>query len=187
MRIISGNWKGHRVKTVKGLLTRPTSAKVKEAIFNILGSKVKNAKVLDLFAGTGNLSWEALSRGADAAVLVEKSNRAWEIAKENLDTLGFEDRSKVLKMDVLSFLHQNRREIFDLIFLDPPYHQGLVNRVLSILKNNSLLEPNGVIIIETASDEKILEDIFPLEIMISKEYGDTKIWFLQEAEEQGEG
>lgn len=186
MRIISGNWKGHRIKTVKGLLTRPTSAKVKEAIFNILGSKIKHAKILDLFAGTGNLSLEALSRGADTAVLVEKSNRAWEIAKENLKTLGFEDRSKVLKMDAFSFLHQNRQEVFDLIFLDPPYHQGLVNKVLSILKDNSLLGTNGVIIMETASDEKISENIFPLEIMIIKEYGDTKIWFLQEAEEQGE-
>lgn len=187
MRIISGDWKGRCLKTVRGMQTRPTSDKVKGAIFNILGSKVVNAKVLDLFAGTGNLSFEALSRGAVHAVLVEKNSRAWETVRENQVLLGAEERVNILKMDAYSYLNQKRQEKFDLIFLDPPYRQGIVDKVLSFLRDNPLLNPKGVVIIETASDEKIPEDIFPLERIITKEYGDTKIWFLQEAEEHEEG
>lgn len=187
MRIISGVWKGRRLKSVKGMKTRPTSDKVKGAIFNILGSKVVDAKILDLFAGTGNLSCEALSRGAVSAVLVEKYNDAWEIAKENIAMLNAEDRTNVLQMDAFHFLNQHNQEKYDLIFIDPPYHQGIVDKILTYLRCNSYLESNGVIIIETASDEDFKEELYPLERMITKEYGDTKIWFLQEAEEQEEG
>lgn len=187
MRIISGEWKGRRVKAVKGLQTRPTAAKVKGAIFNILGNKVVKAKVLDLFAGTGNLALEALSRGAVQVVLVEINHKAWETLSENLSIFGAEDRTKVFKMDAFSYLNQCRQEKFDLIFIDPPYHQGMVDKVLAILKSGFQLNPKGVIIIETASDEKISEDVFPMEIVVIKEYGDTKLWFLQEAEEQEEG
>ena len=183
MRIISGNWKGHRLKTVKGSKTRPTSDKVKGAIFNILGDKVLEARVLDLFAGTGNLSWEALSRGAAGAVLIEKNTDAWNTAVENKTMLGAESMANVLKMDVFSFLSKNDQERFDLIFLDPPYRQGLVDKALSTVKDLSLLKLNGVIIAETASTEKIEDNLIPLRLMLTKKYGDTKIWFLQEAKE----
>ena len=99
MRIISGEWKGRRLKAVKGLETRPTSDKVKGAIFNILGDKVLEAKVLDLFAGTGNLSWEALSRGASKAVLIEKSPESYKVALENRALLRAEFKASILKMD----------------------------------------------------------------------------------------
>lgn len=186
MRIISGAWKGRRLKSVRGIQTRPTSDKVKGAIFNILGDKISGAKVLDLFAGTGNLSYEALSRGAVYAVLVENSSKALETIRDNQALLGAEEKSKIYLMNAFSFLNNNQHGKFDIIFLDPPYHQDIVRKILSILANNYLLNANGVLVIETASDEEIGE-VFPFEVMLTKVYGDTKIWFLQEAEEQGEG
>lgn len=189
MRIISGGWKGRRLKPVKGKQTRPTSDKVKGAIFNILGSKVVNAKVLDLFAGTGNLALEALSRGAVSAVLVEKSSAAWETIKDNLVLFGAVGLTSLLKMDAFNYLKNLQEERFDLIFVDPPYHQGLADKILLSLSllNYPILNPGGVIIIETSSDESIIEDMVSLEIRISRKYGDTKIWFIQEREELGEG
>jgi 16S rRNA (guanine966-N2)-methyltransferase len=186
MRIIAGNWKGHRLKSVPGMKTRPTADKVKGAIFNILGAKILNARVLDLFAGTGNLALEALSRGAASAVLVEKNSLAYATIKQNILMLGAREQTTLLKMDALIFMNQIREEKFELIFLDPPYHQGLVSRVLSGLHRNSILKANGVIVIETASDEAIDQDLFPLEVKITKEYGDTKLWFLQKTEDKGE-
>jgi 16S rRNA (guanine966-N2)-methyltransferase len=166
--------------------TRPTSDKVKGAIFNILGDKVINASVLDLFAGTGNLSWEALSRGAVRAVLVEKNFTAVETIRDNMELLGAQTKARLFKMDAIAFLQQNPTEKFNLIFLDPPYHQGLVSEVVVYLRSKQLLQPNGVIIAETASDEEINGELFPFEVMITREYGDTKLWFLQRYEEPEE-
>ncbi|KUO65754.1 MAG: 16S rRNA (guanine(966)-N(2))-methyltransferase RsmD [Gracilibacter sp. BRH_c7a] len=186
MRIISGDWKGRRLKTLQGNLTRPTSDKVKGAIFNILGNKVQSAKVLDLFAGTGNLSLEALSRGAEEAVLVEKSRKAWEIISDNIKMLEGEDSARIYNMDVFSFLKQPLLERYDLVFIDPPYRQGFTDRVLTLIKTGKILNPQGVIIIETASDEEITDDLGFLEVMITKQYGDTKIWFIQQRDQQEE-
>ncbi|HHV65234.1 MAG TPA: 16S rRNA (guanine(966)-N(2))-methyltransferase RsmD [Peptococcaceae bacterium] len=187
MRIIAGDWKGRRLKTVQGLTTRPTSDKVKGAIFNILGSKVQNARILDLFAGTGNLSFEALSRGARQAVLVENDYKAWKVLQENRTLTGAMDQALILKMDAFNFLQHNKQEKFDIIFLDPPYHQELAGKILTLFKYNTFLQPNGVIVLETASDEEIPKDILPLELILTKEYGDTKVWYLQEKVERGEG
>jgi len=184
MRVIAGSWKGRRLKPVKGTKTRPTAEKVKGAIFNILGDKVLDSRVLDLFAGTGSLSIEALSRGAAGAVLVEKNNSACEVINQNLQLVEAQEKSKLHKMDVFTFLNQNTEE-FDLIFLDPPYRQGMVPRVISHLNGHSVLKPNGVIIIETASDEKI-DGLGLFEIRISREYGDTKLWFFQGTEGERE-
>ncbi len=181
MRIIAGDWKGRRLKAVEGMKTRPTSDKIKGAIFNILGNKIAEAKVLDLFAGTGSLALEALSRGAAGAVLVEKSHTAWEIINENIARLGAQDRTRLFKMDAFLFLKQNSEKC-DLIFLDPPYHQGIIPKVILELNHHQLLNRNGVIIVETAADEKVNENIFPFEVIITKQYGDTKLWFLQETE-----
>lgn len=185
MRIISGEWKGRRLKAIKGNQIRPTSDKVKGAIFNILGDKVLGSKTLDLFAGTGSLSLEALSRGAAQAVLVEKNRKAWEIIGENLQMTGVQDRVRLYHMDAFIFLKQ-QHEKYDLIFVDPPYGQGLTDRILSSVKNSIILNPAGVVILETASNEKITDDLGLLEIRIIKEYGDTKIWFLQQRETQEE-
>lgn len=187
VRIISGEWKGRLLKTVNGMQTRPTSDKVKGAIFNILRGKVSEAKILDLFAGTGNLSLEALSRGAAHADLVDKGPEAIKVIRENLKMLGAERNTRVLQRDVRDFIMQSAEEKYDLIFVDPPYRQGLADIALSMLRHNDLLESEGVIIVETSSQETIDDDISPLEIRLTKEYGDTKIWFIQKSVIDEEG
>ncbi|MHB8124221.1 MAG: 16S rRNA (guanine(966)-N(2))-methyltransferase RsmD [Desulfitobacteriaceae bacterium] len=178
MRIIAGTMRGRSLKTVEGLLTRPTSDKVKGAIFNVLRDKVVDAKVLDLFAGTGNLAIEALSRGAKEAVLVEESSAAVKVIRKNLELVGVLDRTKLISQEALRYLVSSL-EVFDLIFLDPPYRQGLVARALAILANPCRLSPTGVIIVETSKDEEMINELYPFVVCKVGKYGDTKIWYLQ--------
>lgn len=179
MRIIAGEMRGRQLKAVGGMQTRPTSDKVKGAIFNVLGDKVLDARVLDLFAGTGNLAIEALSRGSREAVLVEKSFEAHQVIQKNLELTGVSQMAKLLLMDAFKYLQKNPSEVFDVIFLDPPYHKELVQKILLTFKEYSHLTPDGVIVAETSKDEELNGDIYPFEIRKTKEYGDTKVWYLQ--------
>ena len=179
MRIIAGEMRGRKLKTVEGMQTRPTSDKVKGAIFNILGSKVLEARVLDLFAGTGNLALEALSRGSHDAVLVETSRDAHQVIRENIEQMGVSHKVKLLHLDAFQYISRYPDEVFDLIFLDPPYRGGLALKAISNLKEHACLAPDGVIIAETAKDEEIDGDIHPFEIRKTGEYGDTKVWYIQ--------
>lgn len=177
MRIIAGDYRGHRLKAVPGMGTRPTADKIKGAIFNVLREKLENARVLDLFSGTGNLALEALSRGAREAVLVEKSRNAQVTIRENIEHLGIKS-AFLMTMDAFEYLERSKNEVFDLIFLDPPYHKGLVEKALIQLANPCHLTPHGVLVVETAHDESFPE-IYPFEVRKTGEYGDTKIWYLQ--------
>jgi 16S rRNA (guanine966-N2)-methyltransferase len=177
MRIIAGEYRGHRLKAVPGMGTRPTADKIKGAIFNVLCEKIENARVLDLFSGTGNLALEAVSRGAKEAVLIEKNRIAQGVIQENIEHLGLKE-VKLVKMDSFDYLKQAPAEVFDLIFIDPPYHQGLAEESLKHLANPCRLAASGVIIIETAKDE-IIPQILPFEVRKTGEYGDTKIWYIQ--------
>lgn len=179
MRIIAGEMRGRQLKAVEGMQTRPTSDKVKGAIFNVLGSKVLDARVLDLFAGTGNLAIEALSRGSHEAVLVEKSRDAHQVIEKNIEQMRVSHKAQLLLLDAFKYLNSYPDEVFDLIFLDPPYHEGLVLKVILTLKEHSCLAPDGVIVAETAKDEQLDGDIYPFEIRKTGEYGDTKVWYLQ--------
>jgi len=182
MRIIAGELKGRRLKTRAGLLTRPTSDKVKGAIFSTLGEKVRDASVLDLFAGTGNLALEALSRGARAAVLVENNREAQAVIRENIEMTGVGHKAKLISMDAFQYIQKNRSEIFDLIFLDPPYGGGFAQKAITLLKEKTCLTANGVIVAETAKDEIIEGEISPLEIRRISNYGDTRVWYLQRSD-----
>lgn len=177
MRIIAGEMRGRRLKTVSGMDTRPTADKVKGAIFNVLQKKIEGARVLDLFAGTGNLAIEALSRGAKEVILVEKAYSAQKVIQENLIMIG-EAQAKLFKMDAFEFLKRYPDERFDLIFLDPPYRQELVSKTLSVLSKPCRLTLSGVIVAEMSSEEE-LEIFEPFEIRKTSEYGDTKIWYIQ--------
>lgn len=182
MRIITGEIRGRHLKTVPGLNTRPTADKVKGAIFNVLREKVSGAKVLDLFAGTGNLAIEALSRQASKAVLVEKNPVAVSVIKENLVLAEVSELARLMDMDAFTYLRLEPKEVFDLIFLDPPYRQGLISKVLAAIAEPCRLSLNGVIVAETAKDEDITGSTGPFEIRKTGEYGDTKIWYLQRAD-----
>lgn len=170
MRIIAGEMRGRQLRAVEGMQTRPTSDKVKGAIFSVLGEKVLDARVLDLFAGTGNLAIEALSRGSREAVLVEKSFEAHQVIRRNLEQIGLSQKTTLHLLDAFKYINRYPNEVFDLIFLDPPYQKELVLKTLMILKEYSYLTPDGVIVAETANHEELSNNnIYPFEIRKTRE------------------
>lgn len=180
MRIIAGEMKGRRLQAVPGRKTRPTADKVKGAIFSVLQDKLMKATVLDLFAGTGNLALEALSRGAEKAVLVEKDTLAQHIIEDNLHLSQAGGRAHLYRMDAFSYLAHEQGN-YDIIFLDPPYHQALVEKALQALASPCRLTERGVIVVETARDE-VFEGPDCFEVRKTGDYGDTKIWYLQRSD-----
>jgi 16S rRNA (guanine966-N2)-methyltransferase len=180
LRIISGNKKGQRLVSLKRRKIRPTSDKVRGAIFNILGG-VEGEKVLDLFAGSGALGIEALSRGAGEVVFVDDSLASVNLIRENLRKLGFEDKGKVIKKDVLVFLRGKNEPAsggFDLILADPPYGKGICQVILERLSEKKILNPGGVVIVEHHKKEKI-EEGNKLILLKQKKYGDTLVSFFK--------
>ncbi len=175
MRIISGEKKGERLLSLRKRKIRPTSDKVKGAIFNILFS-VEGKKVLDLFAGSGALGLEALSRGAAHVVFVDDSSSSLDLIRKNLDKLGFRDNGRLVKRNVIGFLKGEIQEAFDLILADPPYGKGLCQKVLQILSQNDILNPSGILVLEHHKKE-ILENGENLILLRARKYGDTAVSF----------
>jgi 16S rRNA (guanine(966)-N(2))-methyltransferase RsmD len=179
MKVIAGRVKGHRLKAPKGRDLRPTAARVKEALFNILPHDLSGFRVLDFFAGTGNLSVEALSRGATEAVLVDSSRGAERAIRENLRTLGFAGKSKVWILPVLKSarLLARRGEKFDLILVDPPYEKDWVGKVLRAIAQEELLREAGILVVEHSVREKVEENYGPLVLRDQRRYGTTLLSF----------
>lgn len=177
MRIIAGTAKGIRLKTPKGLNTRPTADRVKESLFGILGAKVMDAKVLDLFAGTGNLGLEALSRGACEAVFVDKSSQCIKLIQENCNLVKLAKGASFCREDVFHALRRlaNEGRTFDLIFCDPPYNMGMPEKVLQQLELGNLLNDGGVLVLEHSKHEKI--SLYGKRIVgfRSESYGETVV------------
>lgn len=149
MRVITGLARGRRLETPEGLETRPTSEKAKEAIFSAIQFEIEQTNVLDLFAGSGQLGIEALSRGARFAVFVDSSADAHAAILRNLNSTGFMKSARAVRMDSLAFL-RSTKEKFDIIFIDPPYASGLAAEVLPMCVN--IASEGGVIICETDKD-----------------------------------
>ncbi len=172
MRIITGSARGCRLKAPKGMKTRPTSDRIKESLFNILGSFVRGKEVLDLFAGTGSLGLEALSRGAGHAVFVDRATAG--IIRENAEHAGLLDRSEILKGDALACLSRMGRDgrSFQLVFCDPPYHAGLWEQALQMVDRLELLDPEGLLVVEHGGDELLPEaELQGLECIREVRYG----------------
>ena len=179
MRVITGSAKGVRLKTPQGLETRPTADRVKEALFSVIQFELPGSRVLDLFAGTGQLGIEALSRGAGSAVFVDNRKDAAALIKENLKKTKLEDKAKVVLADFDAFLLQNREQ-FDFIFLDPPYGKGLERDVLGYLQNSSLMTADTTIILEASLNEETdwVEDL-GYRIRKVKKYKTNKHLFIE--------
>lgn len=179
MRIITGIAKGIKLKSPHGLETRPTADRVKESIFNIMGNILLDADVLDIFAGTGNLGLEALSRGARNAVFIDKSTSSIEVIKENALHTKLIKKTDIYKNDVFKGLIklQQLQRTFNLIFCDPPYNKGLVNLVLAEIDNSNLLRPDGIIIIEYSQHEEIKQEWKNLKMRRMEKYGETLVGF----------
>lgn len=181
MRIISGSKKGLSLKAVPGSSTRPTTDKVKEAIFNIVGPYFSEGSALDLYAGTGGLGIEALSRGMNEAVFVDQNKKAVEVIKENVQRCQLQDCAEVYRNDAHRALKAliKRERSFDLIFLDPPYAKQKLEAELSIIADFHLLKQDGMIVCECGIDALIPDDISTLTCVKKEIYGDTKISIFQ--------
>lgn len=180
MRIISGEFKGKKLASFKGNATRPTSDRVREALFNILGADIKNAAVLDLFAGTGAMGLEALSRGASNAVFIDASASAVNLIQKNAAACRTENRARILRWDIAKNLSclQAGFSPFDLVFMDPPYNQNFIAPALKNLITADVLKSSTRIIIEHAAAEAILQDITALHLTDQRIYGKTLVSFL---------
>jgi 16S rRNA (guanine966-N2)-methyltransferase len=182
MRIISGSAGGRRLHTPKDRRIRPTSDRVKEALFNILTvllGSFSGVRVLDIFAGTGNLGIETLSRGASAAVFIDDSREAALLVQRNLEMTGLAGRGMVVQKEALAALKQlaETGNPFDLVFLDPPYRLGLSAAVLSFLPESGLIGEGSVVVAEAASREDLPETFGALHRFDQRRYGDTALAF----------
>ena len=181
MQIIAGSQKGRKLKAFKNKKIRPTSQKVKAALFNILGQKLAGKKFLDLFAGTGGMGIEALSRGAGEVVFVEESHSLCRIIEENLRRAGFQNGGRIFCFDVLKFLRKGlvRLSDFDFIFLDPPYYSPEGLKVMREIGKDGILGKNQIIIFEHRRQNRLPEAIEKLISIRQNNYGDTVLCFFR--------
>lgn len=183
MRIISGSARGTKLYTLEGDATRPTLDRVKEPLFSIIQHYITDANVLDLFAGSGALSLEALSRGAEKAILCDYSRKAINIIRQNIEKTKLEEKTEVWNIDYEKALEKlkEQQEKFDIIFLDPPYRKNyLINSIERIIKYN-LLTKDGIIVAET--DEEIsFEKVEEADVFDIRKYGRVKLIFIRRKE-----
>ncbi|MCH5268270.1 MAG: 16S rRNA (guanine(966)-N(2))-methyltransferase RsmD [Lachnospiraceae bacterium] len=182
MRVVAGSVRGFQLVVPSGKKTRPTSNRIKETLFNILQWDIAGSCFLDLFSGSGGIAIEALSRGAKEAVLVEQDREAVRCIKENIKHTRMEDSSRVMAMDVMQALRRLEQsgQVFDIIFMDPPYHKNLEEKIISYLLRSSLVKQESLIIVETALDTDVtyMQD-FDCTVERIKEYKSNRHVFLR--------
>ena len=179
MRIISGKYRGHQLVSFSADHIRPTTDRVKESLFNMIQNHIDGAKVLDLFSGTGNLGLEALSRGAESVLFVEKNRKSIQILEQNIAKLKVSESYKILQKDVLSFLRNYEGEPFDLIFADPPFTEQMAHDVMLAADVSKVFQAGTLFMIESARREKILDDYPTLTRYDVREFGDKVLSFFQ--------
>ncbi|MBR2290516.1 MAG: 16S rRNA (guanine(966)-N(2))-methyltransferase RsmD [Clostridia bacterium] len=184
MRIISGSARGTKLYTLDGYeTTRPTLDRVKEALFSKIAMNLPESIVLDLFAGSGALGLEAVSRGAEKAYLVDSSGKAIKIIKQNVTKTHFEEKTVVLQEDYQVALEnfQNRNLAFDVVFLDPPYKTDFALQATKLILENKLLKDTGILVIETDIEETVLPELEKLcaDVIDVKKYGRVTLIFIR--------
>lgn len=172
MRVISGTARGRRLRSLEGNDVRPTTDKVKEAIFSSIQFDIEGRRFLDLFAGSGQMGLEALSRGAASCVFIERNDAAAKVCRENIAACGFEGSSKLIKGDALSFLNTTNDK-FDIAFLDPPYLDAVLEKALILLSEK--MSDYGVIICEHPNEAKLPENIGGFEVSKRYRYGKINV------------
>lgn len=180
MRVISGTLKGRRLVAPAGKTTRPTADRIKESVFNILSGRFPEKRVLDLFAGSGALGIEALSRGAACAVFVDQAKSALVSIRRNIRDLKLEDRTRVIQWDILNNLNclLVTPETFDLVFMDPPYDTHALEPVLVTLTACKALAPDARIIIEHSIREPLVYPTHKLTLVDQRRFGKTIVSFI---------
>lgn len=180
MRIISGKARGTKLFTLEGLETRPTLDRVKESLFNIINSDISDAIVLDLFSGSGAIGLEFASRGAKQVLLCEKSDKASQIIKKNIEKTHLEEYVKLYNCDFKELLQNVKNKKFDIIYLDPPYKTDYIMQSVKLIKDYNILNEDGFIIVETDEPERIQNQISELDILINdkRKYGRANLFFI---------
>jgi len=175
MRVIAGDLKGRRLEAVPGKQTRPTSDKVKEAAFQIMGPFFYGGRCLDLFAGSGSLGIEAISRGMDYTVFIDKQSKAIHTIYKNIKTMNIEEQTEVARMDAFRALRvtQKNKATFDLIMIDPPYEKIDYPNVLEEIIKQGLINDGGMIYCEHGTSEDLPENIQGLQVIRQISYGQT--------------
>ena len=184
MRIISGTARGRKLTGFSGSSIRPTSDRVREAVFSILSSRLGSLNgrtVLDLYAGTGAMGLEALSRGVLSAVFVDLAKESADLIRKNASTIKLASNAEVIQGDVRQVIARQSRQ-FDLIFMDPPYHNEDISDILLLLAEKKLLKPEGIVCIETANKISLPETIPPLNLIDRRKYGSTAVSFYEHGE-----
>lgn len=188
MRVISGSARGRKLKSPKSSETRPIMDRVKTALFDILAPEIMGMRVLDLFAGTGAVGIEALSRGAASATFIERSPEAWRLVRENLMLTNLSDRAEVIRADAFAYLQQaatsGRR--FDLVYVAPPQYVNMAVQALTQLDAEPLTEPDGLVIVQIHPQERAELDVLMLKRLRrydERRYGSTLLLFYTHDEE----
>jgi 16S rRNA (guanine966-N2)-methyltransferase len=179
IRVIAGSAKGRKLKLVPGDTTRPVMDRVKESLFNIIGRNIIDATFLDLFAGTGSVGIEALSRGAKHAVFVDMERKAIQTVQDNITVTKFGNKATIRRDDAFNFLKQEPTQVFDFIYIAPPQYKGMWQQILQTLDSNPawITEGSSVIVqIDPSEAAPIALDY--LETVDQRRYGNTLLWFL---------
>ena len=181
MRIIAGKFKGRALITMKDKSIRPTTDRVKESVFNLLQGYIEDAKVLDLFAGSGALGIEALSRGAESVVFADRSNDSVETIYTNLKKVS--GKVNVIRKDFLSTIDylSARKEKFDIIFLDPPYKQGLDKIAIDKIEESNILAEDGIIVVERSREDEPMQLTKGYRAITERDYGSVTVMLVQKA------
>ncbi len=180
LRVIAGQLKGRKLTSVRGLKTRPTADRIREAVFNILAFRVRGAAVLDLFAGTGALGLEALSRGAQTAVFVDFDRDALEALHRNVTGSGMQKQARILRWDIVRNLNclASFERTFNLVFMDPPYNKDTLAPVLTNLDRSRCLQDGATIVIEHDLQEPAPEGCGPFQLADQRRYRKTLVSFM---------
>ncbi len=177
-RIIAGKMRGLRLKTLPGTITRPITDRVKEALFNIIGVDIQDARFLDLFGGSGSVGLEALSRGAEMTQFIELNSKAYAILKDNIQKSGCEESARLLKTDAFKYLHQEKDLEFDYIFIAPPLYHGMwKDALLQLDQEPQLLVEDGWIIVQIDPVEEEAIELQHFKEFDSRRYGSTVLKF----------
>ncbi|MBD8925077.1 MAG: 16S rRNA (guanine(966)-N(2))-methyltransferase RsmD [[Eubacterium] rectale] len=183
MRIIAGKGRSLPLKTIEGIDTRPTTDRIKETLFNMLQYEIADCRFLDLFAGSGQIGLEAVSRGANYAVFAENAKKAAACIEDNIRFTKFGDRCRLINSDAITAIRTlEGKYTFDIIFMDPPYDKMLERDVLEVLKDSSILKPDTIIVVE-ASDRTGFDYLSDMGYVIVKEkkYKTNKHVFIKRA------
>ena len=186
MRVITGKARGVSLKTPDGMHTRPTSDRVKEALFSIIQFELPGARVLDLFGGTGQLGIEALSRDAAHAVFVDARDDACRLIRENLKRTKLEQNASVIRADYLDYL-KRCREKFDVVFLDPPYAEVFLENALKVITEIDILETNGIIVTERPFGKELPWEFAGFKRSKDYKYGSTVLTVYRKTDDPENG